>query len=140
MWFTSVESMILNILALLVIIIFCGSIYAFIRSILLFIFSQWDPESRKKARNWIRFMIIGVIMTIVLLFFFPLLFKYMGVQGYDNYTAKNIFERVSEIFTRILNLRSELEEVNQANDGALFENSSQPLRTEPQIESSNYEL
>jgi uncharacterized membrane protein len=61
-----------NALAFLVIIIFCGAIYAFIRSIFLFIFSQGDPENKKKARDRVRFMIIGLVMTIGLLFIFPL--------------------------------------------------------------------
>ena len=35
-------------------------------------------ESKKKAWNWIRFMVIGIMLTVGLLFIFPILFKYMG--------------------------------------------------------------
>lgn len=92
------------------------------------------------ARNWIRFMIIGVIMTIVLLFFFPLSFKYMWVQWYDNFSAKNIFVRVSEIFTKILTMREELQEINQTWWWNMYMDDASSTRTRPTIDPSNYEL
>jgi hypothetical protein len=59
----------------------------------LFIFSNGDEEKKKSAWNSIRYMIIGVIMTIFLLTVFPVIFRQLKVSGYEVYTAKNVFER-----------------------------------------------
>ncbi len=101
--FTSVESFIITILAILVIVILVGAIYAFIRSIGLFIFSHWEAEEKKKARNWIRFMIIWIMLTIVLLFFFKYILKFLWVSTFEDYSAENIFARVSELLSNLLN-------------------------------------
>jgi ABC-type Fe3+ transport system permease subunit len=93
----SIATMILTILALLVIIIFVGSIYAFFYAIVTFIFSAGDPEKIKKAWNSIRYMILGVVMTLIVLFMFPIILKKAKVPGYEFYTASNIFSQVSFI-------------------------------------------
>lgn len=90
---TSLEGMILTILAVIVIIVFGGSIYSLVLAIFQFIFSHGEAEKIKKAWNNIRYMIIGLIFTIALLFIFPLVFRVLEVQGYKVYTAKNIFNR-----------------------------------------------
>ena len=100
--YTSIESVILTVLALIVIVIFAWSIYAFVRSIWLFIFSHGESEKIKSARNSIRYMILGILLTLVLLFIFPFLFETLGVNGYEVYTAKNIFARAGEILSSTL--------------------------------------
>lgn len=102
--YTSMESVILTVLALIVMIIFIWAIYSFFHSIFLFIFSKWEEDSKKKARDWIRFMIIWVILTVILLLFFPVALRYIWVDWYEVYEAKNIFNRVSEIFEAAMDL------------------------------------
>lgn len=89
----TVENIILTVLALVIIAICIWCIYAFVRAIFLFIFSQWKEDKIKAAWNSIRYMIIGIILTIILLFVFPLIFKWMNVKWYENYSAKNIFNK-----------------------------------------------
>lgn len=50
---------------------------------------------------------MGIIVTIVLLFIFPILFKQMKVSGYQYYTAQNIFSRAGLIIKKIMGLGSE---------------------------------
>jgi hypothetical protein len=66
--FQSSEDIILFILALTVLIVCLGCIYAFFRAIFLFIFSKGEDAKVKAARNSIRYMIIGLFLTIMLLF------------------------------------------------------------------------
>lgn len=87
------QNIVLTILAILVILICLGCIYAFFRAIFLFIFSQGKDEKIKSAWSSIRYMIWGIILTIALLFVFPMLFKWMGVDHYEEYSASNIFEK-----------------------------------------------
>jgi len=103
----SIASMILTILALLVIIIFVGSIYAFFYAIVTFIFSAGDPEKIKKAWNSIRYMILWLVMTLIVLFMFPIILKKAQVPWYEFYTASNIFSQVSLITGWFLDLWKE---------------------------------
>ena len=79
--YSSIEDIILTILAVLVILILIGTIYSIIRAIIQFIFSNGDSEKIKKAWNGIRYTIIGMIITILLLFFFPIIFSKVGSQN-----------------------------------------------------------
>ena len=105
--YTRVEDIILTILAILIIIIFAGSIYSLFRAIFEFIFSNGDNDKIKKAWNNIRYTIIGIIITLLLLFAFPLLFKQMGVSGYQYYSAQNIFNKASQIIRKIMGVGTE---------------------------------
>ena len=42
-------------------------------------------------------MIIGLILCLLFLFAFPVLFKRARVEGYEYYTPRNVFIRVSEL-------------------------------------------
>lgn len=42
-------------------------------------------------------MIIGVILTILLLFMVPVILRWMKVPKYDMYTPTNIFGRAGEL-------------------------------------------
>jgi hypothetical protein len=96
------ENIILTIFALIVIVIFGGAIYTFIRSIIVFIFSHGDEEKINNAMNGIRYMILGVFLSIVFLFLFPYVFQKIRVPGYQIYTAQNIFARAWEIFRAMM--------------------------------------
>ena len=101
MFLDSIQWFVLTILAVLVIIIFWWSIYAFFFAIFQFIFSSWDTEKIKKAWNSIRFMILWIFMTLIFLFAFPILFKRLNVPGYKAYTASNIFDRSTELISAL---------------------------------------
>lgn len=101
MFLDSVQWFVLTILSILVIIIFGGSLYAFFFSIIQFVFSSWDSEKIKKAWNSIRFMILGIFMTLIFLFIFPILFKKLEVPGYQAYTAQNIFSHATYLVRSI---------------------------------------
>lgn len=100
----SIPKVILTVLALLVIIIFVGALYAFFYAIFQFIFSAGDPEKIKKAWNSIRYMILGIILTLIVLFFFPIILKKAKIPGNEYYTANNIFAQVSKITGWFVNL------------------------------------
>jgi formate hydrogenlyase subunit 3/multisubunit Na+/H+ antiporter MnhD subunit len=111
----SIQEVILIILAIVVIAISVWSIYAFIRAILLFIFSQWQEEKIKKARNSIRYMIMWIFLTVFLLFLFPLIFKRMGLENYEEYSAKNIFNKAWELLEKTLQVKDIIKDSQEEN-------------------------
>lgn len=131
--FTSVEDIIQTILAILVIVIFLGAVYALIRSILLFIFSHGDTENKKKARNWIRFMIIGLILTVILLFLFQYILKYIGVESYEQFSASKIFEKVQSIINSVIGMGKGISDKGNTNYNINTD-------TKGSFDVSNYEL
>lgn len=95
---------VLTILGWLVILICVGCIYAFIKSILGFIFSHGDAAKQQKARDGIQYMVIGLILCLVFLFIFPLFFKKAKVTWYEYYTPKNVFLRAWEITKELFSI------------------------------------
>jgi len=112
---SAIQNVILIILAIVIIAISIWSIYAFIRAILLFIFSQGKEEKIKKAWNSIRFMIMWIFLTVVLLFMFPLVFKRMWLEDYEEYSAKNIFNKAWELLEKTLQIKDVVKESQQEN-------------------------
>ena len=110
------QDLILTILALVVIIVLLGSVYTFIRSIILFIFSHNKEEKKKKWWNSIRFMIIGIILTIFLLLMVPVVLKWMNVPKYDTYKTTNIFNRVGELVNSAFNLWDIIKQSQEASE------------------------
>lgn len=106
--FDSVEWLVLTIISGLIILIFWWSIYGFFGSIYLFIFSGGDPEKVKQAWNGIRYMILGIFLTLIFLFVFPVLFKKLELPGYQAYTAQNIFKFTSWFLRSILDFGKEV--------------------------------
>lgn len=95
---------VLTILAWIVILIFWGCIYAFIKSILGFIFSHGDTAKQQKSWDGIQYMVIGLILCLVFLFIFPILFKKAKVEWYEYYTPKNVFIRAWELTRELFSL------------------------------------
>ena len=118
----SVQDLILIILAVVIIIIAVWCIYAFIRAIFLFIFSQWKEDKIKKAWNSIRYMILGIFLSVFLLFMFPLIFKRVGLDNHEEYTAKNIFNQAWTIINKTFQLKDIVRESQKKNqyDGNLY--------------------
>ncbi len=110
--FLGMESMLLTVLALIVLVICGGCVYAFIRAILLFIFSHGQEEKKQSAWNSIRYMIIGLILTIFLLTIFPVVFRQLRVSGYEVYTARNIFDRAGEIINQVFRFGQVVRDTN----------------------------
>lgn len=115
---TSVEWFVLSVIAILVIGVFWWSIYAFFQAIYLFIFSAWETEKVKKAWNSIRYMIVGVFLTLFLLFIFPIVFKRIQLPGYEAYTANNIFAHVSYLLRSVFSFWQEAATTYQVNGPA----------------------
>ena len=107
-WYSSIEDIILTALAILVILILAWTIYSIIRAIIQFVFSNGDWEKIKKARNGIRYTIIGMIITVLLLFFFPILFAKIWSQNSKAYSASAILERAMWLGRRILSTWSDV--------------------------------
>ena len=95
--FTSAEDIILFIFAVAVLIVLWGCIYAFFHAIFLFIFSKGEDAKVKAARNSIRYMIIGLFLTIMLLFLWPQLLRLFNLDNYEAYTARNIFAKIGDV-------------------------------------------
>ncbi len=98
------ENIVLTILSILVLAVALWAIYAFIRAIIMFIFSHGEAEKIKKAWSSIRFMILWIFLTVILLFVFPLIFKRMRVPNPEEYSAKNIFVRAGEVVRWLTNM------------------------------------
>ena len=114
------ENVFLNIMAILVIIIFWWVFYSFIYAIFLFIFSKWNEEKIKKAWNSIRYWIIWIILTLIILFVAPFILKELHVPGYRIYTAKNIFDRATVIVKKVFKAFSK-EGVNNFTPGSSYD-------------------
>lgn len=113
---SSFQNVILTVLALVVIIVLLGSVYTFIRSIILFVFSHNKEENKKKWWNSIRFMIIGIILTIFLLVMVPVVLKWMKVPAYETYKTTNIFNRVGELVNGVFNLWDIIKQSQEASE------------------------
>ncbi len=97
------EEIILSLLAIVIILIFIGSLYAFFYAIFLFIFSSGDADKIKQARNSIRYMILGIVLTIIILFLFPVVLSKAGFVGYETFNAQSIFNQATKIWRAVLN-------------------------------------
>ena len=111
----TVSNIILFVLAALVILIVVGCIFSFIRAIFFFIFSQGKDEKIKKAWNSVRYMIIWIIFTAALLFFFPIVFRRIWIADYEKYTAKNIFAKAGTILSSLFEIKDVIKDSQELN-------------------------
>ncbi len=88
---------ILFVFALIVLIVLVWCLWAFFYAVFLFIFSKWDDSKIKTAWNSIRYMIIGLFITVMLLFVGPTVLRIFSVQNADEYSVKYIFVKVGNI-------------------------------------------
>lgn len=135
------QNIILTILAIVVLVILGGSIYTFIRSIFLFIFAQSKEENKKKGWNSIRFMIIGIILTMFLLFIIPTVLKFMNVPQYDLYTPKNIFNKAGTLLNQAFKLGDVIKESQSNNEyrGNMYYDTTPDVQ-QPTTTTNNYQL
>lgn len=97
--FTTTADVVLFAMACTVLVVFAGCIYAFFYAIYLFIFSKWDDKKKKQAFDSIRYMVIGLFLTIMLLFIWPQALRLFKIQDYQQYTAKNVFTKIWVVIT-----------------------------------------
>ncbi len=90
----------------------------------MFIFSNNKEENKKKWRNSIRFMIIGVVLTIVLLFLVPVVLWWMKVPESSTYTPANVFGRSAELVKWAFNLGNFIQQSQKNSEyrGELYQN------------------
>lgn len=138
------QNVILTVLALVVILVIVGCIYTFIRAIIMFVFSHSKEENKKKWRNSIRFMIIWVILTILLLFLVPVVLRRMKVPEYDLYTPKNVFSRAGELVNWLFNLGNIIQKSQQNSqyNGQIYDtiNPSSNSQVSQPITNDQYNL
>ena len=68
---------------------------------LLLILSGGKDEKIKPAINTIRYAVIGVIMTILTIFIFPILWRLIGLDVEKYAEPKRIFEKIEEVWDKI---------------------------------------
>ncbi len=110
------EEIVLYILGAIVLIICWGCIYAFFRAIFLFIFSKGDDKEIKAAWSSIRYMILGLFFTVMILFISPTLLKFMNLQGAEKYTPTAVFTYMGKIISRITGLGNVIIESQKMNE------------------------
>lgn len=89
-------------------------------------------------------MIIGVILTIFLLFLIPVVLRWMKVPQYDIYVPKNVFSRAGELVNKLFNLGDIIKESQQKSqiNGQIFDDtsSSSDVNLPQPINSDTYNL
>ena len=116
----SIAMMLQTVIALVVIAVFFMAIVSFLMAIRDFVRSEWEEAEKKKWWNRIRFMMIGVILTIIFLIIFPLFLRQLWVINYEMFAAPNIFTRVGKILNYILTLWSQIQTFYWSNTTTLF--------------------
>lgn len=131
---TNFQNIILTALAIVVLVVLLWSLYTFVRAIILFVFSHAKEENKKKWWNSIRFMIIGIILTIVLLFLVPVVLKWMRVPAYDVYTTKNVFSKVWDLIRWAFDLWDIIQQSQQNSEyrGDFYYKLDSSPQTSPQ--------
>jgi len=78
-------------------------------------------------------MIIGVILTILLLLFIPLILRRMKVPKYDVYTPKNVFSRAGELVNGLFNLGNLIQKSQQNSQykGQTYDTINPSLNSQP---------
>ena len=139
---TTMADVVLTIFAIIVIIVIAGCLYSFIRAIILFVFSWSKEENKKKWRNSIRFMIIGLLLTVVLFIIFPFILKWMNVDLGEDYSAKKVFNKAGELLQKVVLLKDVVKESQQDNQfrwNLYYPSAGSPSSTTSQP-SGNYDL
>ena len=99
--FLTPADIILFVLAILVLLVFCGCIYAFFRAVFYFISSEGKEDKVKNAWNSIRYMVIGLFLTLMLLFAVPPLLKVFKLPGSEAFSTQGIFRKMGDIIKGI---------------------------------------
>lgn len=68
---------------------------------LLLILSGWKDDKIKPAINTIRYAVIGIVVTVLTIFVFPILWRLLWLDVEKYAEPKRIFEKIEEIWNKI---------------------------------------
>ena len=68
---------------------------------LLLILSGGKDDKIKPAINTIRFAVIGIVVTVLTIFIFPILWRLLGLDVERYAEPKRIFEKIEEIWNKM---------------------------------------
>ena len=68
---------------------------------LLLILSGWKDDKIKPAINTIRYAVIGIIITVLTIFIFPILGRLLWLDVEQYAEPKRIFEKIEEIWNKV---------------------------------------
>lgn len=71
-------------------------------------------------------MVLGIFLTLIFLFVFPVLFKKLKLPGYEAYTAQNIFRFTSGFLRSILDFGKDTTTTYQLNGSNVPSNIPTP--------------
>jgi len=60
-------------------------------------------------------MIIGIVLTILLLFLVPTVLKWMNVPNHDIYTPRNVFDKAGDVLNSIFRLGNTIQKSQLEN-------------------------
>lgn len=97
----NVWDLVLLIISLFVLIAWVLSIVFILWWGVLLILSGWKEDKIKPAINTIRYAILGIIITVITIFIFPILGKLLWLDVDKYAQPKRIFEKIEEIWTKV---------------------------------------
>lgn len=68
---------------------------------LLLILSGWKDDKIKPAINTIRYAVIGVVITVVVIFAFPIFWRMLWLDVEQYAEPKRIFQKIEEIWNKV---------------------------------------
>ncbi len=92
---------VLTIISLFVLVAWVLSIIFILWWGVLLILSGWKEDKIKPAINTIRYSILGLIITVVTIFLFPILGRLLNIDVEQYAKPSRIFERIEEIGSNI---------------------------------------
>lgn len=93
--------MLLLVISIFVLVAWILSIIFILWWWVLLILSWGKDDKIKPAINTIRYAVIGIIVTVVTIFVFPILWKLLGLDVKKYAEPKRIFEKIEEIWNKI---------------------------------------
>ncbi len=92
---------VLLVISLFVLVAWLLSIIFILWWWLLLILSWWKDDKIRPAINTIRYAVIGVIVTVLTIFLFPIFGRLLGLDVDKYAQPKRIFEKIEEIWNII---------------------------------------
>lgn len=138
---TSMEEVIITICAIVVLVVVIGSFFSFLYAVYLFLFSKGKDENKTKGRNAIRYMIIGIVLTVLFLGILPFALKWVNIELKD-YSTKAIFSRIGDILQQSFKVGTAVKngDLNNQYRGNPYINIDKSTDTTPATSTSAYQL
>jgi len=102
-FWTSMEfwDFILTAISLFVIFSWIFSIVFILWWGLLLILSWWKDDKIKPAINTIRYAVIGIVVTVLTIFVFPILWRLLGIDVEQYAKPERIIDKIHEMWNKI---------------------------------------